>query len=163
MGASLPLDEIAAHTVEAKAQAQHPNAQAEHQRQCQRRPVGQAVQFPVKEKSRAEHGHGVVILVPRTGVVAHLIAQQLLQREPGVAGTLANAAVGDDGTPAVDAYARIQLTQLFHRRGGAIRSKARSRHRVRDRHARSMTREWWWARKEVIALVKSTEVSIAAL
>src|SRR5690606_6504108 len=50
------------------------------------------------------HAHRVAVFGPRAVVVAHVVAQELLQREPGVAGALADAAVGDDGPAAVDAH-----------------------------------------------------------
>src|SRR2546422_2098983 len=56
----------------------------------------------------------VTPLGPRPVVVANLLlAQQVLEREPGVARPLADAAVGDDLVLAVDHLALVELQQLF--------------------------------------------------
>src|SRR5690606_24332286 len=75
------------------------------------------------------HAHGVAVFGPGTVIVAHLIAEDLLQREPGVAGALADAAVGDDRLAAVDAYRRVDLLQLLGRFEGAV-----GRHRLAPGH-----------------------------
>src|SRR3954453_12348236 len=58
---------------------------------------------------------------PRAVVVLDvLVAEQLVQREPGVAGTLADAAVGDGVAAVVQPFAHVQLAQLVVGLEGAI-------------------------------------------
>src|SRR5690606_7757776 len=58
------------------------------------------------------HAHAVAILGPGAIVVAHVVTEDLLQREPGMRGTLADPAVGDHGLAAVDAHRGVDLAQL---------------------------------------------------
>src|SRR5712691_5645763 len=61
-------------------------------------------------------------LRPRAVVVAHLLhAEEVLEREPGMARPLADPAVGDDLVGAVDdARLAIQLVQLLARLEGPV-------------------------------------------
>src|SRR2546423_1078863 len=57
----------------------------------------------------------------RVVVVLHVgVAEQLVQREPGVRGTLADPAVGDRRLGLVDAGLLVQLTQLVVVPEGAV-------------------------------------------
>src|SRR5690606_34902999 len=59
--------------------------------------------------------NGVAVFGPGAVIVADVVAEQLLQGEPGVARALADPAVGDDGPGSIDALLRVDLAQLFHR------------------------------------------------
>src|SRR5690606_8868937 len=64
--------------------------------------------------------HAVAILGPGAIVVAHVVTEDLLQREPGMRGTLADPAVGDHGLAAVDAHRGVDLAQLVLRLERAV-------------------------------------------
>src|SRR5690606_12404644 len=66
------------------------------------------------------HTYRVAILGPGTVVVAHLVSEDLAQGEPGVAGTLAATAVGNDRFGTIDPDAGIQLTQSINPPGGTV-------------------------------------------
>src|SRR5213075_2706500 len=52
-------------------------------------------------------------LRPRPVVILHVVdAQQVFQHEPGVAGALADAAVGDGGLAEIDAGVGVELAQF---------------------------------------------------
>src|SRR5688500_6447948 len=67
------------------------------------------------------HPHGITPLGPGAVVVADLgVAEQLVQHEPGVAGALADAAVGDDVLVRRDALALVERAQLVGRLEGLV-------------------------------------------
>src|SRR5690606_9770282 len=81
------------------------------------------------------HTYRVAILGPGTVVVAHLVSEDLAQGEPGVAGTLADTAVGNDRFGTIDPDAGIQLTQFINRLEGTVRGHRRAPghvHRTRN-------------------------------
>src|SRR5437588_7757338 len=65
--------------------------------------------------------HQVAPLGPRTVVVGDVVvAEQIFQNKPCVAGALADAAIGDHRLGTVDAFAAIERAQLVRRFESAI-------------------------------------------
>src|SRR5688572_24081560 len=62
----------------------------------------------------------VAILGPRAVVVADIISENLREHEPGVARSLADAAIDDDRLRSVDASRRVEPLQLIRRLDGAV-------------------------------------------
>src|SRR4051794_21556668 len=66
--------------------------------------------------------HGVAPFGPRTVVVLYLgEAQQVMEHEPGMARPLSNAAIGDDGSPTLEApLLHVERLQLLDGAEAAI-------------------------------------------
>src|SRR5690606_776963 len=71
-------------------------------------------------KVHHRNADGVAILGPRTVVVARVVSKDALQRKPGMAGALADAAVGDDRLRAVDADLGVDRLDLIGRLEGSV-------------------------------------------
>src|SRR4051812_11890613 len=77
----------------------------------------------------------VAPLRPRTVVILDVVAEEILQRKPRMAGALADAAVRDDRFVAGDADAVIQLLQFLDAPEGAVIVREfRPRHVLRARN-----------------------------
>src|SRR5664279_3455875 len=65
--------------------------------------------------------HERAVLGPRTVIVLHVVvAEQLMQREPGVAGALTDAAVGDGVAAVIEALIAVELSQIVVGLEGAV-------------------------------------------
>src|SRR5690554_7289059 len=68
----------------------------------------------------------MAVFSPGAIVIAYVIAEDLAQGEPGVAGALANAAVGDDRLAAVHPDCGVDLAQLVGGFEGAVGGDGRA-------------------------------------